>query len=152
MKGQKFLKVTSVLMIVSGIIAIIFGIIALLGMSAISLLSEGEANMGMLYASMILVLFASVIELIAGVKGNTACKAPETAKKCIPWGIAVAALSIISMILGVAGGGSFSVTTFVLNLLIPGLYVYGAKQIHDGMSFIPDSVDVPNVNDMKDAE
>ena len=70
MKGQKFLKVTSVLMIVSGIIAIIFGIIALLGMSAISLLSEGEVNMGMLYASMILVLFASVIELIAGVKGN----------------------------------------------------------------------------------
>ena len=150
MKGQKFLKVTSVLMIVSGIIAIIFGIIALLGMGA--MLSDGEVNMGMLYASMILVLFASVIELIAGVKGNTACKAPETAKKCIPWGIAVAALSIISMILGVAGGGSFSVTTFVLNLLIPGLYVYGAKQIHDGISFIPDSVDVPNVNDMKDAE
>ena len=48
MKGQKFLKVTSVLMIVSGIIAIIFGIIALLGMGAISLLSEGEVNMGML--------------------------------------------------------------------------------------------------------
>lgn len=36
MKGQKFLKVTSILMIIGGVIAAIAGVIAIIGISAIA--------------------------------------------------------------------------------------------------------------------
>ena len=107
--GQKFLKITSILMIVSGIIAVIA--------------ADGT---GLLYASSILVTVSSVIQIIAGVKGLKACKAPETAGKCVTWGIVIAVLSIISLVIGLIGGGDFNIINLALNLLVPGLYVYGA--------------------------
>ena len=38
-------------------------------------------------------------------------------------------VSIISMVIGLIGGGKFSITNLVLNLLVPGLYIYGAMQM-----------------------
>lgn len=124
--GQKFLKVTSILMIIGGILAVIVGIMAVLGVSALAALAGSAEGMGLLYVSSILVIVASVIELIAGIKGLGACKAPDKAAKCVKWGIIVAVLSIISMIINLVGGGDFNITNLILNLLLPGLYVYGA--------------------------
>ena len=39
--GQKFLKITSILMIIGGIIAVIAGVIAILGVSALVALAGG---------------------------------------------------------------------------------------------------------------
>lgn len=38
----------------------------------------------------------------------------------------VSLVSIISMVIGLIGGGKFSITNLALNLLVPGLYIYGA--------------------------
>ena len=124
--GQKFLKITSILMIIGGIIAVIAGVIAILGVSALVALAGNADGTGLLYASSILVTIISVIEIIAGAKGLKACKVPENARKCVTWGIVIAVLSIISMVIGLIGGGEFNITSLVLNLLVPGLYVYGA--------------------------
>ena len=124
--GQKFLKITSILMIIGGIIAVIAGVIAILGVSALVALAGSAEGIGLLYASSILVTIISVIEIIAGAKGLKACKVPENAGKCVTWGIVIAVLSIISMVIGLIGGGEFNITSLVLNLLVPGLYVYGA--------------------------
>ena len=124
--GQKFLKITSILMIIGGIIAAIAGVIAILGVSALVALAGSAEGIGLLYASSILVTIISVIEIIAGAKGLKACKVPENAGKCVTWGIVIAVLSIISMVIGLIGGGEFNITSLVLNLLVPGLYVYGA--------------------------
>ena len=124
--GQKFLKITSILMIIGGIIAAIAGVIAILGVSALVALAGSAEGIGLLYASSILVTIISVIEIIAGAKGLKACKVPENAGKCVTWGIVIAVLSIISMVIGLIGGGKFNITSLVLNLLVPGLYVYGA--------------------------
>ena len=121
MKGQKILKVTSILMIIGGIIAAIAGVIAILGVSALAALSGSAEGTGLLYASSILVTVASVIQFIAGIKGIGACSAPQKAASCVKWGI--------SIIIGFVGGGQFSITSLVLNLLLPGLYVYGAMQM-----------------------
>lgn len=129
MKGQKFLKVTSILMIIGGVIAVITGVIAILGVSAFAGLMGSTQGLGLIYASCIIVIVASVLELIAGIKGVGACKEPEKAAGCVKWGIIIAVLSIVSMIIGVVGGGDFSVISFVLNLLLPGLYAYGATQM-----------------------
>ena len=112
MKGQKILKVTSILMIIGGVIAVV----------------------GLLYASSILVTVASVIQFIAGIKGIGACSDSQKAASCIKWGIIIAILTIISMIIGLVGGGTFSITSLVLNLLLPGLYVYGAVQVKNSIT------------------
>ena len=128
MKGQSFLKITSILMIVGGIIAVITGVIAILGISVLAALSGSVEVTVLLYVSSILVTVASVIQIITGVKGLKACKAPETAGKCVTWGIVIAVLSIISLVIGLIAGGDFNIT-MALNLLVPGLYIYGAMQI-----------------------
>lgn len=134
MKGQKILKVTSILMIIGGIIAAIAGVIAILGVSALAALSGSAEGTGLLYASSILVTVASVIQFIAGIKGIGACSAPQKAASCVKWGIIIAILPIISIIIGLVGGGQFSITSLVLNLLLPGLYVYGAMQMKGAVS------------------
>ena len=111
---------------IGGIIAVIAGVIAILGVSALVALAGSAEGIGLLYASSIFVTITSVIEIIAGAKGLKACKVPENAGKCVTWGIVVAVLSIISMVIGLIGGGEFNITSLVLNLLVPGLYVYGA--------------------------
>ena len=134
MNGQKILKVTSILMIVGGVIAAITGVIAILGISALAALAGSAEGTGLLYASSILVTVASIIQLIAGIKGLGACKAPQKAASCIKWGVIVAILAIVSIIIGIVGGGEFSITSLVLNLLLPGLYVYGAMQMKGRVS------------------
>lgn len=132
MKGQKFLKVTSILMIIGGVIGVIAGIIAILGVSALAALMETGEGTGLLYASSTIVTLASVIQFVAGIKGIGACNAPQKAAVCIKWGVIIAVLSIISMIIGLVAGGDFSITSLVLNLLVPGLYIYGAIQMKNG--------------------
>ena len=119
MKGQKILKVTSILMIIGGVM--VTGILAILGISALAALSGSTEGIGLLYASSILVTVASVIQFIAGIKGIGACSDSQKAASCIKWGIIIAILTM--------GGGTFSITSLVLNLLLPGLYVYGAMQM-----------------------
>lgn len=129
MKGQKFLKITSILMIIGGVIGAVAGIIAIIGVSALAVLAGSAEDTGMFYASSIIVTVASIIQFIAGIKGVVACNVPKKAGSCIKWGIIIAILTIISIIIGLVAGGKFSIINLVLNLLIPGLYVYGAVQI-----------------------
>ena len=134
MKGQKILKVTSILMIIGGIIAAIAGVIAILGVSALAALSGSAEGTGLLYASSILVTVASVIQFIAGIKGIGACSAPQKAAACVKWGIVIGILYIASMVIGLIGGGQFSIINLVLNLLLPGLYSYGAVQMKNNVN------------------
>ena len=101
MKGQKILKVTSILMIIGGVIAVVVGVLAILGISALAALSGSTEGIGLLYASSILVTVASVIQFIAGIKGIGACSDSQK---------------------------------LVLNLLLPGLYVYGAVQVKNSIT------------------
>ena len=71
-----------------------------------------------------------IIQLIAGINGVKHCNKPENAKKCITWGIIVIALAVISSVLEVIGGGKFNVLSFVIGLIVPGLYIYGAFLNH----------------------
>ena len=79
-------------------------------------------------------LLGFVIQFIAGIKGIGACSAPQKAASCVKWGIIIAILAIISIIIGLVGGGQFSITSLVLNLLLPGLYVYGAVQVKNSIT------------------
>lgn len=131
MEGQKFLKVTSILMIIGGIIGAIVGAIVILGIGALLALADDTQGSGLFYASSIIMIVVSIIQFIAGIKGVGACSAPAKAASCIKWGVIVAVLTVISMIIGLIGGGEFNLINIVLNLLVPGLYIYGAIQLKD---------------------
>jgi len=125
-KGAGFLKVTGILMIIGGVFAIILSIIAILGIAALTYLSNGEISSVLLYASGALMLVSSVAELVAGIIGVKNCKKPEKAGTCIGWGIVVAVLCIAGTILNSIGGGEFSVLSLVTGLVLPVLYIIGA--------------------------
>ena len=124
MKGRKFLKVTSVLMLIFGIIALVLGLIGTVTVALYSAIME--QSVGAFYASAALLIVACVVEIIAGIKGNTASKVPQAAAKCVPWGIAVLILTVLSLVLGAVANRGIDWWSVVLNLLIPALYVYGA--------------------------
>ncbi|OUP76819.1 hypothetical protein B5F08_09925 [Anaeromassilibacillus sp. An172] len=125
-KGSGFLKVTGILMIIGGGISIILSIIAVLGVAALVYISDGEASSAMLYASVALMVVSAVAQLVAGIIGVVNCKKPEKAGVCMAWGIIVAVLCIAGTILNSAGGGSFSILSLVLGLVLPILYIIGA--------------------------
>lgn len=126
MKGNKFLTVTGILMIIGGAFGIIAGIVAILGVSGLAALAGSAAGTGMLYLASFLCLASGIVQLIAGVMGVKNCEKPEMAQKCIIWGAIVAALSVLGNILNVVVGSSFNVTSLLIGLILPALYIYGA--------------------------
>ena len=125
-KGSGFLKVTGILMIIGGGISIILGIIAALGVAALAYISDGEISSAMLYASVALMIVGAAAQLVAGIIGVVNCKKPEKSGTCIVWGIIVAVLCVAGSILNSVGGGSFSVFSLLLGLVLPVLYIIGA--------------------------
>ena len=127
MKGQKFLKVTGILMIIGAALSILFGVI----IGALIAKFAGASTLGFaFYLGLATTLVGGIIQLIAGINGVKHCNKPENAKKCITWGIIVIALAVISSVLEVIGGGKFNVLSFVIGLIVPGLYIYGAFLNH----------------------
>lgn len=125
MQGSMFLKVTGILMIIFGALALVLAIIAIAG---ISLLAAMGASSGLLTVSCILMLVGAVAELVAGIIGVKNWNKLEKAGTCITWGIIVIVLCVISNILTVVGGGDFSVLNLVTGLVIPVLYLIGGLQ------------------------
>ena len=125
-KGTGFLKVTGILMIIGGAVSIILSIIAALGIAALAYISDEAVSSALLYASVILMIVSAVAELVAGIIGVANCKEPDKAVSCIVWGIIVAVLSVAGTVLNSVGGGSFSVFSLILGLVLPALYIIGA--------------------------
>lgn len=133
MPGQKILKVTSILMIIGGVIAAVAGVVAFWGISTFAALAESTEGLGFIYAGSIIVIAASVIEFIAGIKGVGVCSDPQKATCCIKWGLFIAGMTVGSAVIGLIGGGKLNIIGLVQNLLLPGLYVYGAMQMRDNI-------------------
>lgn len=129
MKGKTMLKITAILMIIGGVVSAIVGILGVVGVAALSAMAGSAEGTGLLYFSLILVIVASIIEFIAGIVGVGASNDPAKAKSCIVWGGIVAALAVVSMIINLAGGGSFDVVSLLLNLVLPVLYIIGTVML-----------------------
>ncbi len=124
MKGSKFLKVTGILMIVFGALALILSIVAAIGLATLAAL---DLNTWQYTAAVILMLVGSIFELIAGIVGVKNCNKPEKAGTCMVWGIIVIALSVLSNVLTLVGNpDNFSIVNLLTGLVIPVLYLIGA--------------------------
>ena len=122
--GSKFLKVTGILMIIFGSTALIIAIVALLGLGVLEAMG---APMGLLWASGIIALLGAVAEFVAGIIGVVNWNKPNKANTCIGWGIAVAAMCVISNTPTLIGyPENFNVFSLLTGLVIPVLYLIGA--------------------------
>lgn len=136
MPGIGMLKITSILMIVFGIIALVAGIIAIVGVSALGVaLGAGGGFVAFMVVMGVLALIGAVIELLAGLAGRKCANNPSTQglKKCMILGIIVLILSIISLI-GSGTMGSLNGLGVVTGLIIPILYLIGVFQIKKHLS------------------
>ena len=127
MKGEKFLKVTGILMIIGGSISILLGIIAVVGVGALAaLLGEEAGDATLLYISAAFVLISGIFELVAGIMGVKYCAKQEKAVTCLVMGIITAVLCVVGQIIGVAAGSSINILSLILGLTLPVLYIIGA--------------------------
>lgn len=126
MKGQKFLKITGIIMIIGGALGAIFGLIALAGIGALAQWAGSSEGAGFLYAASGLAAAGGVLQIIAGVTGVKHCANPAKAQTCIVWGAVVAALCVLTNILYMVGGNGFQLSSVALGLVLPALYIYGA--------------------------
>ena len=127
-RSNKLLKVTGIIMIVGGALGIILSIIAIVSVGVVAAAYGGHVKLGLLIFALILAIGGSAVQLVAGIFGVKYETVPEKANTCIFLAVVVVGLSFLGAILTKIAGGSFSFFSFLLGLILPGLYIYGALQ------------------------
>ncbi len=131
-QGSKMLKVTGILMIIGGALALVIALIAVIGIAAAASLAAGALGGGIIALAVIasiLALLGGGIELVAGILGVKNWNQPAKAQSCIVFGAIIIALSVLSNILNLASGSEFNLFSLLLGLVLPVLYLIGAVQL-----------------------
>ncbi len=129
-KGSTMLKVVGILMIVFGAIGLI---ITIVGFGAVALLDAAGASMGLAYFGCVLALLSAVAELVTGILGVINCDKPEKAQMLMICAIVIVVLSFLgNIIFPIISGSSVSVVSFLIGLILPGLFAFGAFQNKQG--------------------
>lgn len=102
-RGKGLLKAVSILFIIFGAIGILIPIIGLIGSAKDVSLYGGLANI--IIVTLILIIVVGVFELILGIVGPKKYREPAEGKFFIIAGIILCALSLVSLIMGIAGIG-----------------------------------------------
>ncbi|MBP3411701.1 MAG: hypothetical protein J6K89_00405 [Oscillospiraceae bacterium] len=124
-KVNSFLKTMAIIMLVCGILS---AIVSLIGIAGVAVLAALGANSGLLYGGVALSVAGSVLQIVAGIKGIGAATNAQKAPGCVKLGIAIIALSILSNILSLIGGGELDILSIALGLVVPVLYTYSAMK------------------------
>ncbi len=141
-KGSKLLKVISILMIIGGILSAIGSVLmvvlagattAALGSAEVQAAAQDAGVVtgtisALVWVAVVIMVISSVIEIIAGVKGNKNWNNPAQGKSLMIWGIICAALSLGGNIL-FATSSSTSIISIICGLVIPVLYIIGTVQL-----------------------
>lgn len=131
-QGSKMLKVTGILMIIGGALALVIALIAVIGIAAAASLAAGALGGGIIALAVIasiLALLGGGVELAAGILGVKNWNQPAKAQSCIVFGAIIIALSVLSNILNLASGSEFNLFSLLLGLVLPVLYLIGAVQL-----------------------
>ena len=126
MKGQKFLKITGVLMIISAVFSIFAGVLVG-GLGALAAGLGAASGLTFSYwVALFMTLMGGICQLIAGIKGIKHSKNSANSQKLVVWGVIVAAFSVLGMVVNVVNGGQFNITALLTGVAVPALYIYGA--------------------------
>lgn len=131
--GKTMLKVVSILFIIFGAIAALLSLIAVFGAAVVSAYTEGIG--AILLIATILMLIVSVVELVIGIVGLKKCADPSQSGFFIVTGIILCVLSLISLVLSIAGS-SFSATGLI-GFVLPILYIVGGSMNKNAQPVAP---------------
>lgn len=132
MPGKNYIRVSSIILMILGVINIFLYLIAavLLGSAAIG--SGSYQSGGMLTVLAVAAVILSIFQFIAAFQGLKNCERKEAAGRLKKWGIALIVLDVVVGIMGavsaVSGGQSVlsSLSSTITGMLFPLLYTYGA--------------------------
>ena len=129
MEGKNFLKVTGILMIIGGAIAIITSVLSLITIiTMMAVIVYAGFSPLLAWITVILAFGGSILELIAGIMGVKYCDDPQKAKMLVGYGVIIVAICILNNIIGLIIGTEFSVVSLLVGLVIPILYIIGASK------------------------
>ena len=136
-KSSKLLKVTSILMIIFGSLALLLGIFALIGALAImggalGLGTDGAQLVGeLILVAAVVALIGAIIQFVAGIVGVKNYNKPEKANVCVVFAVLVALVTVASTVFNAIGGdfGTTQIISLLIGLVIPVLYMVGALQL-----------------------
>lgn len=137
LKGQKMLKVCSILMIIGAALALLVTIMGFVGIAALDAAFDGEISGSSAYLWLVVALVAGAIQLVAGIVGIQAAKMPSVnkIKLSLIFGLIVVVLSLISSISSIVSNGfsGSAITGLLIGLVIPALYLVGLMQYKNAL-------------------
>ena len=130
--GRSLLRLTGTLMLIFGILGVVIYAVFIAVLIAANKMTGGIFSFSADIAGMGLLFAAALAELISGVLGRKAAKAPEKAGRCRVWGW-------ITLILTLAGVGFIllrrpagawwqAIAAVVLGMVVPAVYLVGASR------------------------
>lgn len=126
--SNKLLKITSILMIISGAIGTGVGLLAMLGLAVAGAAVNLGMSMGVLVLLTILATAGGIINLVAGILGVINASKPEKAKILIIFGILSLAVLLLGNIVDFVAGDGVNVLNLLKGVVLPALYLAGAFQ------------------------
>lgn len=115
-------------MIIGGVIGVIAATMAVMGVGLLALTLGGEVKIGFLLGGSVLALVSSLVSMVAGIIGVINADKPKKAKTCIVFGFLALVSAIIASTLSMMGGNNFKITSLLVGLVLPTLYLIGAFQ------------------------
>ena len=125
---NRVLQITGIVMIVGGIIGVIAGTIAFTSLGFLTIILDSEADFKLSLSSIILSVIISVINIVAGIVGVINSDRPENAGVCFIFGFITLISSVFASTLSMLGGKSYQISSLLIGLIIPILYLVGAYQ------------------------
>ena len=100
---------------------------------AVSVVAAALSAGGLYVFGVILAFLGSVAELVTGILGVVNCDKVEKAQMLLICAIIIVALSFLgNLIFPLIAGGSPSIFSFLIGLILPGLFAFGAIQNKQG--------------------
>lgn len=132
MSGKKFIKVTSILLVISAVIGVI-GYIAGVLLFGYATVDSGQKGIWLFVVLCLLYMILSVLQLLAGIKGIKGCDDAGAVPGLKKWSrilIIIAVIcGIINFVQNILTGSSvlYAVVSLLLPLVLPVLYMHGVK-------------------------
>ena len=123
MSGKGLLKISSVFILIWGILNVVAGILTMAGFSFADMLAT-EVREELMALSLGTFIVIGIFEIVAASFGFSAAKEGRKANRCILLGGFVFALTIVPVFL--SDMSNINWPSFIASLLIPALYLIGA--------------------------
>ena len=126
MRKSNFLRVGSILCMLSGLVRIVFGFMMINYFSTVLSFGIGRESIGFANLTAGVLLLGGLAQEVCGFKGAMNWEEPLRAKSCAVWGSATLLLGLAGNCMQILTGYGTSYVTWTTGLIVPGLFFAAA--------------------------